>query len=72
MSDSTTNGADEGMEYAFTYELNPETGRVEIVYMHDKIMQPGPDEYVEHLNGNGLDNRRSNLRIRKKWQRGEE
>lgn len=32
------------------------------VYLHNFLMQPGPNEYVYHISKNGLDNRRANLR----------
>jgi hypothetical protein len=32
-------------------------------YVHREIMDAGPDDYVDHINGNRLDNRRANLRI---------
>lgn len=44
-------------EYAFFWE-----GKRRI-YMHRVIMAPNPGEFVDHINGNGLDNRRENLRI---------
>lgn len=32
-------------------------------YMHRMILDAGPTEYVDHKNGDKLDNRRSNIRI---------
>lgn len=33
------------------------------IYMHREILNPPKGMHIDHVNGNGLDNRRSNLRI---------
>lgn len=40
------------------------------LYMHRLIMQPRPGFVVDHKNGNGLDNRRANLRVCTQAQNG--
>jgi hypothetical protein len=42
----------------------PTNGRFELVYMHRFILNAGPDQLVDHVNGaDKLDNRRCNLRL---------
>lgn len=38
-------------------------GPTRTIYMHRWIMEPPPGMVVDHINGDGLDNRRSNLRV---------
>ena len=40
-----------------------EGGKYKTVLMHRQIINPSIDKDIDHINGNGLDNRRSNLRI---------
>ena len=46
--------------YTF-YAQRKETGKT--IKMHRQIMNPPPGLFVDHINHNGLDNRRANLRI---------
>jgi HNH endonuclease/AP2 domain len=39
-----------------------------IIGLHRFIMNPKKDEFIDHINGNGLDNRKENLRIVTKQQ----
>jgi hypothetical protein len=38
-------------------------GKQRLIYMHRQIMDPPEELYIDHINGDRLDNRRSNLRI---------
>jgi len=47
--------------YATRSETQDGTKRT--IYMHRAIMNPQSGQVIDHVNGDGLDNRRSNLRI---------
>jgi hypothetical protein len=49
--------------YAVRMKRKGEDGFPGYVSMHRSIMAPSPGEEVDHKNRNGLDNRRSNLRL---------
>lgn len=46
-------------------------GRFKLQCMHRLILQPGPDEVTDHINGYTLDNRRANLRLVTPQQNGQ-
>jgi hypothetical protein len=50
-------GRKSGCFYAFS------TVSGKTVYLHRLIMNPEPGLHVDHINGDGLDNRRENLRV---------
>ena len=51
--------------YAVRHEQKEEYGDNprKMVKMHRAIMRVSDDTYIDHINGNGLDNRRVNLRV---------
>jgi len=57
-------GSDTSMHwYAVRSAWNPRTRRRHQVRMHRDIIGAYPGQMVDHVNGNGLDNRRANLRL---------
>ena len=49
--------------YARAQRRNDDSAKTKI-YLARLILDPPPDAWVEHINGDGLDNRRSSLRLR--------
>lgn len=50
-----------GTCYVCRYESG--SGKTSLIFMHRQIMSPPDDMQIDHINHNGLDNRRCNLRI---------
>lgn len=47
----------------YAYRLDASTHPKKIIYLHRAILSAPADRQVDHINGDGLDNRRCNLRI---------
>lgn len=54
--------------YAFRHASVPNCNKRTIILMHRQIMNSPPDKAVDHINHNGLDNRKANLRIVSRMQ----
>jgi hypothetical protein len=54
----------------YAYRNDRSGARARSALMHREILQPKHGELTDHVNGNGLDNRRENLRIATKSQNG--
>ena len=52
-----------GGRYAYRGLWIAGSNRTKHIPMHHDILKAGPGQYVDHINGNGLDNRKANLRI---------
>jgi len=52
-----------GLFYAATNVWVPELGRQRTVFMHKVILNPPKGKFTDHVNGDGLDNRKENLRV---------
>lgn len=53
---------DTNTPYAYT-SIGSLSGKPQLVQMHRHIMSPGPGKVIDHIDFDGLNNRRSNLRI---------
>lgn len=52
----------DGHRYARAHVLEAEGGS-RMIYLHRLLMEPGPDQIVDHIDGDGLNCRRSNMRV---------
>ena len=49
--------------YARRNSRKEKPGKCTSIFMHRQILGALPSQYIDHINGNGLDNRRCNIRI---------
>lgn len=49
--------------HGYWYAMSSTSGNNKPLYMHRVILMPPPNVLIDHRNGNGLDNRRHNLRL---------
>ena len=54
--------SDGSIRSVYAYRTSYLNGR-KVVYLHREIMSARPEEIIDHIDGNGLNNVRSNLRI---------
>ena len=55
----------QALNHYYTYYAMVSTDKKNM-YMHRFIMNPKVSQHIDHINGNGLDNRRCNLRLANK------